>query len=74
MAVGLEWVAPAACLAAASAAITIVLKDGLAGALPVTAIEIAVVLPPSSVVAAHHTAIEVYPLPLVDWNFAAVDL
>jgi hypothetical protein len=31
-------------------------------------------LPPSSVVAAHHTAIEVYPLPLVDWNFAAVDL
>jgi hypothetical protein len=72
MAVGLEWVAPAACLAAASAAITIALEDSFAGALPVGAIEIVVVLPPSSVVAAHHTAVEVYPLPLVDWNFAAV--
>jgi hypothetical protein len=70
--VGLEWVAPAACVAAALAAITIALEDGLAGALPVTAVEIAVVLPPSSVVAAHHTAVEVYPLPLVDWNFATV--
>ena len=72
MAVGLERVAPAACLAAAPAAITIALEDGLAGALPVTAVEIAVVLPPSSVVAANHTAAEVYPLPLVDWNFASV--
>jgi hypothetical protein len=59
-------------VAAASAAITIALEDGFAGALPVTAVEIAVVLPLSSVVAAHHTAIEVYPIPPMDWNFAAV--
>jgi hypothetical protein len=72
MAVGLERVAPAASGAAASAAITIAFEDGLAGVLPVTAIEIAVVLPPSSVVAANHTAVEVYPIPLVDWNFASV--
>jgi hypothetical protein len=70
--VGLEWVAPAACVAAALAAITIALEDGLAGALPVTAVEIAVVLPPSSMVAANHTAIEVYPISLVGWNFASV--
>jgi hypothetical protein len=49
-------------------------EDGLAGALSVTAVEIAVVLPPSSVVAAHHTAVEVYPIPFVDWNFASVVL
>jgi hypothetical protein len=61
MAVGLEWVVPAACVAAASAVITIALEDGLAGALPVTAVEITVVLPPLSVVAANHTAIEVLP-------------
>jgi hypothetical protein len=74
MAVGLEWVAPAACVAAGSAAIIIALEDGFAGALSVTAVEIAVVLPPSAVVAAHHTAVEVYPIPLVDWNFATVVL
>jgi hypothetical protein len=74
MAVGLERVAPAACVAAASAAITIALEDGFAGALPVMAVEIAVVLPPSSVVAVNHTAVEVYPIPLVDWNFASVGL
>jgi hypothetical protein len=72
MAVGLEWVAPAAYLAAAAAAITIALEDGLAGALPVTAVEIVIILPPPSVVAAHHTAVEVYPIPAVDWNFASV--
>jgi hypothetical protein len=73
MAVGLERVAAAAFLAAVLAAITIAFEDGLAGALPVAAVEIAVIFPPPSpsVITARHTGIEVYPIPAVEWNFAA---